>query len=142
MKKFYFILCFLLFFSEIAFSDNLDFKVDVIIASTNGSYVDESLYKIKRKLNRLFKFSSYYLIKKERIRFLNKKTSIIDLPEDLKLSLEYVYKNGNSYGLKAKITGIGKTYVNTRFEIRKSGSFFIGGIKLKNGVLIIRVYLE
>ncbi len=130
---------FFLYSDKLYAVEKLDVKVDVILASSEGNDVDASLKEIKSKLQRMFKFSSYKLLKSEGFIINPGESFAMNIAGNIKMTVEHRYFSENFAVLKAKVSNPIRLFADTQFRLRKRKSFYIGGISYNSKVIIIRI---
>jgi hypothetical protein len=125
-----------LFFTSIAFGQ-VQTRLRVIRASNVGSNVDASLRDVHKDLGSLFSFTSYRLLRDENLNLSpNQPVSISAHEGRIIIEITLVGLHRSVAELKIRVTREGKDTLNTQIRLSPGRTVFIGGPKLREGVII------
>ncbi len=130
----------LYFFLQPAFAENqVVTDVLVIYASTGPQNVDPSLNKIISELKSVFKYTSYSVLKDQRLKLGFNEKGKIDLPENRTLVIMPSNMNGKRIPYQINIQKDGQPIFQTQVLLKNNGSITIGGPQFNNGILLFNI---
>lgn len=128
------------FFSQPAFAENRVLTdVKVIHASTGPHYVDPSLRKIVSKLKSVFKYTSYRLLKEERLNQRFNRKGRVTLPGKRTLIVMPLGMEGKRIRYQINIQKNNRSIFQTRVLLKNNASITIGGPQFNDGVLLFNI---
>ncbi len=119
--------------------DPVDIRVLTILASQDSNFIDPSLSSTIRELRAVFRYSSYRLISRNRLRLNLRETGTISLPGSRRLRITPSNIRGNRVELRLGILKGRKQIFRTTVQLRNRGSMTVGGPKLKGGILLLNI---
>lgn len=119
--------------------NRVEISVITILASQDSNFIDPSLSSTVRELRAIFRYSSYRLISRNRVRLNLKKTGQIPLPGGRLLRITPSHISGNRVELRLSILKNGKQIFRTTVQLRNRGSMTVGGPKHKGGILLLNI---
>jgi hypothetical protein len=134
----------LIIFSSILFllfisiaSGQVHTRLRVIRASNVGSNVDASLRDVHKDLGSLFSFTSYRLLRDEKLNLSpNQPVSISAREGRIIIEITLVGLHRSVTELKIRVTRVGKDILNTQIRLSPGRTVLIGGPKVRDGVII------
>ena len=129
------------YFSEqIAFAKpHIITDVKVIHASTGPRHIDPGLNKFIHELKSVFKYTSYRLIKSQRMNLRFTERGRITLPGKRALIIIPTNMEGKRIRYQINIKRNKRSIFQTRVLLKNNDSITIGGPPLKNGVLLFNI---
>jgi hypothetical protein len=125
-----------LFFTSVA-SGQVHTRLRVIRASNVGSDVDPSLRDVHRELGSLFNFTSYRLLRDERLNLsLNQPVSISAREGKIIIETTLVGLNRGVAELRIRVVREGTEILNTQVRLSPGRTVLIGGPRVRDGVII------
>ncbi len=129
-----------LFFTSVA-SGQVHTRLRVIRASNVGSDVDPSLGDVHRELGSLFSFTSYRLLRDERLNLsLNHLVSISAREGKITIETTLVGLNRGAAELRIRVVREGKEILNTQVRLSPGRTVLIGGPRVRDGVIIYALH--
>ena len=133
------ILCFC-FLTSPAFAKNKVLTdVKVIHASTGPKHVDPSLNKIISELKTVFKYTSYRLLKVQRLNLGFNERGRVTLPGKRTLVVIPSNMNGKRIRYQINIQKNRRSIFQTQVLLKNNSSITIGGPQFNNGVLLFNI---
>jgi hypothetical protein len=131
-----------LFFTSAA-SGQVHTRLRVIRASNVGSDVDPSLRDVHRELGSLFSFTSYRLLRDERLNLsLNQLVSISAREGKIIIETTLVGLNRGVAELRIRVVREGKEILNTQVRLSPGRTVLIGGPRVRDGVIIYALHAD
>jgi hypothetical protein len=131
-----------LFFTSAA-SGQVHTRLRVIRASNVGSDVDPSLRDVHRELGSLFSFTSYRLLRDERLNLsLNQLVSISARDGKIIIETTLVGLNRGVAELRIRVVREGKEILNTQVRLSPGRTVLIGGPRVRDGVIIYALHAD
>jgi len=128
------------FFLQPAFAESQVLtEVQVIHASTEPLHVDPGLKKIIHELQSVFKYTSYRLIKNQRLNLGFHQRGQIPLPGNRTLVVIPTNMEGKRIRYQINIRKNRQSIFQTQVLLRNNSSITIGGPKFHNGVLLFNI---
>ena len=128
------------FFSQPAFAKNRVLTdVKVIHASTGPKYVDPSLKKIVSQLKSVFKYTSYRLLKDQKLKLHFNQKGRVNLPGKRTLIVMPSGMEGKRIRYQINIQKNNRSIFQTRVLLRNNSSITIGGPQFNDGVLLFDI---
>lgn len=129
-----------LFFTSVA-SGQVHTRLRVIRASNVGSDVDPSLRDVHRELGSLFNFTSYRLLRDERLNLsLNQPVSISAREGKIIIETTLVGLNRGVAELRIRVVREGTEILNTQVRLSPGRTVLIGGPRVRDGVIIYALH--
>ncbi len=119
--------------------NRVDIRVITILASQDSNFIDPSLSSTVRELRAVFRYSSYRLISRNRLRLNLKETGTISLPGGRLLRITPSNIRGNRVELRLGIFKSRQQIFRTTVQLRNRGSMTVGGPKHKGGYLLLNI---
>ena len=119
--------------------DRVDIAVITILASQDSNYIDPGLSSTIRELQRVFRYSSYRLISRDRLRLALTQTGSVSLPGGRRLQITPASIQGNRVGLQLGIFKNRQQIFRTTVQLRNRSSMTVGGPKHKGGYLLFNI---
>jgi hypothetical protein len=113
--------------------------VKVIHASTGPRHVDPSLNRIIPELKSVFKYTSYKLIKDQRLNLGFNERGRVVLPGKRVLVVMPVNMEGKRIQYQINIQKNKQSVFQTRVLLKNNSSITIGGPQFNNGVLLFNI---
>ena len=131
-----------LFFTSVS-SGQVHTRLRVIRASNVGSDVDPSLGDVYRELGSLFSFTSYRLLRDERLNLsLNHLVSISAREGKITIETTLVGLNRGAAELRIRVVREGKEILNTQVRLSPGRTVLIGGPRVRDGVIIYALHAD
>ncbi len=112
-------------------------RLRVIEASNVGSTIDPSLRDLHDQLGSLFRYTSYRLLKDERVTLSPNRPASVPIHEGRSIEITQVGLQANSAELRVRIRRDGADLLNTHIRLSPGRTVLIGGPKHGEGVLIL-----
>jgi len=129
-----------LFFTSAAFGQ-VQTRMRVIRASNVGSSIDLSLRDVHTELGSLFSFTSYRLLRDETLTLsLNRPVSISAHEGRIIIESTLVGLHRGVAELRIRVAREGKDILNTQIKLSPGRTVFIGGPRVRDGVIIYGVH--
>ncbi len=119
--------------------DRVDISVITILASQDSNFIDPSLSSTVRELRAVFRYSSYRLISRNRLRLNLKETGTISLPGGRLLRITPSNIRSNRVELRLSIFKSRQQIFRTTVQLRNRSSMTVGGPKHKGGYLLLNI---
>lgn len=130
---------FFLFSQPVIAENKVKTEVRVIHASTKSKGVDPGLRRLIPELESVFKYTSYRLIKNQRLRLGFNEEGRVTLPGNRTLVVMPSEMNGKRIRYQINIKKNNRSVFKTQILLRNNRSVTIGGPKYKNGVLLFNI---
>ncbi|WP_457551378.1 hypothetical protein [Desulfobacula sp.] len=128
------------FFSSQAFAKNRVLTdVKVIHASTGSKKIDQNLNKIIPELKSVFKYTSYRLLKDQKLNLRFNEKGRVDLPGQRTLFVIPSNMKGKRIHYQINIQKNKHPVFKTQVLLKNNSSITIGGPQFKNGVLLFNI---
>jgi hypothetical protein len=124
------------FFGDVAFAQ-VQIRVRVMEASNIGSGFDSSLRDLHDQLGSLFSFSSYRLLKDEKVSLSPNQSVLLSIPSERSLELTLINQYRVASEIKVKISRHGRDLLTTLVRLAPGRSVSIGGPKHGEGTIIV-----
>lgn len=112
-------------------------RLRVIEASNIGSTIDASLKDLHGQLGSLFRYTSYRLLRDERLNLLPNQPASIPMQEGKSVELTQVGLQPNLAEIRVRIRRDGTDLLNTQVRLSPGRTVLIGGPKHGEGVAIL-----
>jgi hypothetical protein len=115
-------------------------RVGCVLASNTGQEVDKRLVELRPRFARLFRYTSYNLVKEKRERVTIGGRMIFEVPGGRYLLV--LPKQSTADGtvlLKVVLLEGDRPIVNTSISLKKRGTFLVGGPQNNDGALILAI---
>jgi len=113
--------------------------VRTVLASQDSTLVDSRISALTRKLQSVFRYSSYRLISEEKMRLHIGETGTVALPGDRRLKITPLRVTGNRAELQLLIFKKESQVIKTRIQVLNHGSITVGGPAHKGGFLLFDI---
>ena len=113
--------------------------VKTVLASQDSTSVDPRISALTRKLQSVFRYSSYRLISEETMHLRIGETGTVSLPGDRRLKITPVRITGNRAELQLLIFKKKRQIIKTRIQVLNHGSITVGGPEHKGGFLLFDI---
>lgn len=128
------------FFTQPAFAKNQVLTdVKVIHASTGTRHVDQGLKGIISELESVFKYTSYRLLKDQRLNLSFNQKGRVNLPGKRTLVVIPTDMKGKRIRYQINIQKNNHPIFQTRVLLKNNSSITIGGPQFKDGVLLLNI---
>ena len=128
------------FFTQPAFAKNQVLTdVKVIHASTGSKHVDPDLKGIFSELKSVFKYTSYRLLKDQRLNLRFNQKGRVNLPGKRTLIVMPSDMEGKRIRYQINIQKNNHPIFQTRVLLKNNSSITIGGPQFNNGVLLFNI---
>ena len=112
-------------------------RVRVIEASNVGSVIDPSLRDLHGQLGSLFRYTSYRLLKDERLNLSPNQPASVPIHQGRSIEIIQVGLQANMAELRVRIKRDGADILNTQVRLSPGRTVLIGGPKHGEGVAIL-----
>ncbi len=112
-------------------------RVQVIEASNVGSVIDPSLRDLHGQLGSLFRYTSYRLLKDERLNLSPNQPGTVPIHEGRSIEITQVGFQANTAEIRVRIRRDGAELLNTQVRLSPGRTVLIGGPKHGEGVVIL-----
>ncbi|MBM4277000.1 MAG: hypothetical protein FJ130_03835 [Deltaproteobacteria bacterium] len=112
-------------------------RLRVIEASNVGSTIDPSLRDLHGQLGSLFRYTSYRLLRDERLNLSSNQPASIPVHEGRSIEITQVGLQANLVELRVRIRRDGTDLLNTQVRLSPGRTVLIGGPKHGEGVVIL-----
>jgi hypothetical protein len=112
-------------------------RVRVIEASNVGSVIDPSLRDLHGQLGSLFRYTSYRLLRDERLNLSSNQPASIPIHQGRSIEITQVGLQANMAELRVRIKRDGADILNTQVRLSPGRTVLIGGPKHGEGVVIL-----
>ena len=113
--------------------------VRTVLASQDSTSVDPRISALTRKLQSVFRYSSYRLISEENMHLRIGETGTVSLPGDRRLKITPLRVTGNRAELQLLIFKKESQIIKTRIQVLNHGSITVGGPVHKGGFLLFDI---
>ncbi len=112
-------------------------RLRVIEASNVGSVIDPSLKELHGQLGSLFRYTSYRLLRDERLNLSPNQPASVPVHEGRSIEITQVGLQANLVELRVTIKRGGADLLNTQVRLSPGRTVLIGGPKHGEGVVIL-----
>ncbi|MDI6762516.1 MAG: hypothetical protein QME83_05715 [Thermodesulfobacteriota bacterium] len=112
-------------------------RVRVIEASNVGSVIDPSLRDLHGQLGSLFRYTSYRLLRDERLTLSPNQPASVPIHQGRSIEITQVGLQANMAELRVRIKRDGADILNTQVRLSPGRTVLIGGPKHGEGVVIL-----
>jgi hypothetical protein len=120
--------------------DTVALRVGCVLASNTGQEFDQRLGELKPRFARLFRYTSYNLVKEKRETVTIGGRMIFEVPGGRYLMvLPKSYNSDGSVTMKVVLLEGARPIVNTAVSLKKQGTFLMGGPQNNDGALILAI---
>jgi hypothetical protein len=112
-------------------------RLRVIEASNVGRTIDPSLRDLSGQLGSLFRYTSYRLLRDERIHLSPNQPASVPIHEGKSIEITLMGLQPNMAEIRVRIRRDGTELVNTQLRLSQGRPVFIGGPKHGEGVAIL-----
>lgn len=127
---------FLSFFSQEAWAQ-IPTRLRVIEASNVGGTIDPSLKELHSQLDSLFKYTSYRLLRDERLHLTLNQTTLLSIHPGRSIEITPLKFQANTAELRVKIKREKTDILDTQVRLPPGRTVLIGGPKHGEGVIIL-----
>ena len=114
--------------------------VKTVLASQDATSVDPRISALTRKLQSVFRYSSYRLINEENMLLRIGETGTVSLPGDRMLKITPLRITGNRVELQLLIFKNERQIINSRIQVLNHDSITVGGPEHKGGFLLFDIF--
>lgn len=114
--------------------------VKTILASQDAASVDPRISDLTRKLQSVFRYSSYRLISEDNLQLRIGETGTVSLPGDRMLKITPLRATENRAELQLLIFKKESQIIKTRIQVLNHGSITVGGPEHKGGFLLFDIF--
>ena len=114
--------------------------VKTVLASQDSASVDPRISVLTRKLQSVFRYSSYRLISEESTHLRIGETGTVSLPGDRMLKVTPVRIIANRAELQLLIFKKERQIIKTRIQVLNHSSITVGGPEHKGGFLLFDIF--
>ena len=114
--------------------------VKTVLASQDSASVDPRISVLTRKLQSVFRYSSYRLISEESTHLRIDETGTVSLPGDRMLKVTPVRIIANRAELQLLIFKKERQIIKTRIQVLNHSSITVGGPEHKGGFLLFDIF--
>lgn len=126
--------------APVAAGDWVQLRVGCVLASNTGQEFDKRLIELRPRFARLFRYTSYSLVKEKRERVSIGGRMIFEVPGGRYLMvLPKEYNSDGSLLMKVVLLEGAKPIINTSVSLKKHGTFLVGGPQNNDGALILAI---
>ena len=120
----------------------INIGIKTILASNDRQYEDPQLRGIITELKTVFRFTSYRLLKQNRLALSQGQTGRVNLPGNRILSVTPTGSRGNRTQMGLRINKKQRQIFETQIELLKGGTLTVGGPRYENGYLLLNITSE
>jgi len=131
--------CFYFFTQPAVAKSQVLTDVKVIHASTGTRYVDQGLKGIISELESVFKYTSYRLLKDQKLNLNFNQKGRVNLPGERALVVIPTDMQGKRIRYQINIQKNNHSIFQTRVLLKNNSSITIGGPQFKDGVLLLNI---
>lgn len=118
-------------------------RVGCVLASNTGQEFDQRLGELRPQFVRLFRYTSYNLVKEKRETVIIGGKMIFEVPGGRYLMLlPKERKSDGSVTIRVVLLEGARPIVNTSISLKKHGTFLVGGPQNNDGALILAIKTE
>ncbi len=114
--------------------------VKTVLASQDPASVDPRISDLTRKLQSVFRYSSYRLISEDNMQLRIGETGAVSLPGDRMLKITPLRVTGNRTELQLLIFKKESQIIKTRIQVLNHGSITVGGPEHQGGFLLFDIF--
>lgn len=121
--------------------ESVQVRVGCVLASNTGQEFDKRLIDLRPRFARLFRYTSYNLVKEKREKVSIGGRMIFEVPGGrylMVLPKEYNTTDGTIL-MKVVLLEGSRPIVNTSVSLKKHGTFLVGGPQNNDGALILAI---
>jgi hypothetical protein len=122
---------------EAAAQERVALEVGTVLATNSRKHFDAQLASMRDQLERLFRYTSYQLVKQEQSDVSCGKPASFDIPGGRRLRVMPKQARGGRVSLNVALMKDSHVLMNTDLTLGKRGLIMVGGPRYENGVLII-----
>ena len=120
----------------------INIGIKTILASNDRQYEDPQLQGIITELQSVFRFTSYRLLKQDRLALNQGQTGKVNLPDSRILGVTPTGSRGNRTQMELRINKKNRQIFKTQIELLKGGTITVGGPRHANGYLLLNITHE
>ena len=125
--------------SPVHSASSVAIEVRTVLASNQSDHVDPNLAELAGELKSVFRYSSYTLLKHDRMRITVGKTQHTALPGGRQMTIRPIRTSGNRLEMELSILKGKRSVFQTRIELRNNSSITVGGPRYKKGYLLFNL---
>ncbi|MEW6268560.1 MAG: hypothetical protein AB1689_04590 [Thermodesulfobacteriota bacterium] len=122
---------------EATAQERVSLEVGTVLATNSRTHFDAQLAGMRTQLERLFRYSSYQLVKQEQSDVSCGKPASFEIPGGRRLRVMPKQARGGRVSLNLALMKDSHVLMNTDLTLGKRGLIMVGGPRYENGVLII-----
>ncbi len=129
--------------STLLAGETVELRVGCVLASNSGKEFDQRLIAMQSRFHRLFRYSSYSLVKEKRARVAIGSKMGFDVPGGRYLVVipKEITKDGR-LALKVLLLEGSRPIMNTAVSLSENGTFLVAGPQSDDGALILAIGAE
>ncbi|MFC1532059.1 hypothetical protein ACFL7M_01655 [Thermodesulfobacteriota bacterium] len=120
--------------------DIIRIDVRTILASQEKGSIDPRLKDLTKELQSVFRYSSYRLLRQDRLNFNQKKSGKVSLPDNRVMNIISKGVSRNRVTLELEIYKTNSQIFQTVIHLRNNSSITIGGPKYEGGNLLFIIF--
>jgi hypothetical protein len=121
-------------------ADTVYLRIGCVLASNTGQEFDQRLGELRPRFTRLFRYTSYNLVKEKREKVTMGGKMVFDIPGDRFLMvLPKEYKSDGSVLMNVVLLEGSRPIINTSVSLKKHAVFLVGGPQNNDGALILSI---
>jgi hypothetical protein len=115
-------------------------RVGCVLASNTGQEFDQRLIELQGRFNRLFRYTSYALVKEQREKVAMGGKLVFNVPGGRYLMiLPKEYNSDGTVLMKVVLLEGARPIINTAISLKKHATFLVGGPQNNDGALILAI---
>ena len=118
----------------------IQLDVKIILASDKASNVDPKLENLIKELKTVFRYSSYQLLGRDRLRLRANSIGNVTLPENRKIKITPKGVSGDRVILELEILKNKSQIFQTVIKLKNRSSITIGGPEYQGGNLLFNIF--
>ena len=120
--------------------ESVTLRVGCVLASNTGEEFDQRLIELRPRFTRLFRYTSYSLVKEVREKVMIGGKMVFEVPGGRYLMvLPKEYSLDGTVLMKVVLLEGARPIVNTAVSLRKHATFLVGGPQSNDGALILSI---
>lgn len=120
--------------------DTVSLRVGCVLASNTGQEFDQRLGELRPRFTRLFRYTSYNLVKEKREKVTMGGKMVFEIPGGRFLMvLPKEYNSDGSVLMNVVLLEGSRPIVNTAVSLKKHAIFLVGGPQNNDGALILSI---
>lgn len=121
-------------------ADTVYLRIGCVLASNTGQEFDQRLGELRPRFTRLFRYTSYNLVKEKREKVTMGGKMVFDIPGGRFLMvLPKEYNSDGSILMNVVLLEGSRPIINTSVSLKKHAVFLVGGPQNNDGALILSI---